>query len=101
MPLISTEKLSQIQSALKKASSEKNQKTYCIQTFGCQMNRADSEKIHMLLSQAGLVRKEEWKDADIVIFNTCSVRQKSEDKVFGYVHEIEKLRKQSGKMIVV
>ena len=47
-----------------------------IKTFGCQMNYADSEKIHMLLSQAGLVRVEEWGEADIVIFNTCSVRQK-------------------------
>lgn len=101
MPLISTEKLSQIQSAIKKASSEKNQKTYCIQTFGCQMNYADSEKIHMLLSQAGLIRKEEWREADIVIFNTCSVRQKSEDKVFGYIHEIEKLRQQTGRIITV
>lgn len=45
-------------------------------TFGCQMNQADSEKIHMLFAQAGLSHVDTWKEADIVIFNTCSVRQK-------------------------
>lgn len=56
------------------------------------MNYADSEKIHMLLSQAGLARVDEWHEADVIIFNTCSVRQKSEDKVFGYIEEIQKIR---------
>jgi tRNA-2-methylthio-N6-dimethylallyladenosine synthase len=46
------------------------------------MNHADSEKIHMLLAQAGLSKVDTWEEADIVIFNTCSVRQKGEDKVF-------------------
>ncbi len=101
MSLISIEKLTSIRSTLQKAHVPQQAKKYCIQTFGCQMNHADSEKIHMLLSQAGLIRTEEWKEADIVIFNTCSVRQKSEDKVFGYVHEIEKIRKQTGRTIIV
>lgn len=76
MSLISPSKLSNIQSALQTAQTAQSVKKYCIQTFGCQMNHADSEKIHMLLSQAGLVRVEVWGEADIVIFNTCSVRQK-------------------------
>ena len=76
MSLISTDKLSSIQSALQKAHLSQPTKKYCIQTFGCQMNYADSEKIHMLLAQAGLARVDDWSEADIVIFNTCSVRQK-------------------------
>jgi phage terminase large subunit len=52
MSLISTEKLSSVHSALQKAHTAQPKKKYCIQTFGCQMNYADSEKIHMLLSQA-------------------------------------------------
>jgi tRNA-2-methylthio-N6-dimethylallyladenosine synthase len=76
MSLLSSEKLSSIQSALQKAHTSQVAKKYCIQTFGCQMNYADSEKIHMLLSQAGLIRVEKWNEADVVIFNTCSVRQK-------------------------
>ncbi|MEI6711108.1 MAG: hypothetical protein WCK88_02460 [bacterium] len=101
MSLISTKKLSSIQSALQKAHVTQSIKKYCIQIFGCQMNYADSEKIHMLLSQAGLVKVEEWDEADIVIFNTCSVRQKSEDKVFGYIEEIQKMKEKTGKNIVV
>jgi tRNA A37 methylthiotransferase MiaB len=40
------------------------------------MNQADSEKINMILLQSGFFRVNEWKNADLVIFNTCSVRQK-------------------------
>jgi len=101
MPLISSEKLSSIQSALQKTQTPQSVKKYCIQTFGCQMNYADSEKIHMLLSQAGLIKVEEWNEADIVIFNTCSVRQKSEDKVFGYIEEIQKIRESTGRNILI
>jgi tRNA A37 methylthiotransferase MiaB len=40
------------------------------------MNQADSEKINMILLQSGFMKINNWKDADLVIFNTCSVRQK-------------------------
>jgi|TARA_Y100001960_G_scaffold327552_1_gene414198 tRNA A37 methylthiotransferase MiaB len=40
------------------------------------MNKADSEKINMILLQSGLMKTNDWKDADLVIYNTCSVRQK-------------------------
>jgi hypothetical protein len=45
-------------------------------TFGCAMNQADSEKINMILLQSGFMKTNELKEADLVIFNTCSVRQK-------------------------
>lgn len=99
MPIISPDKLKTLQNALQKVAI--SQKTFCIQTFGCQMNHADSEKIHMLLAQAGLSKVDTWEEADIVIFNTCSVRQKGEDKVFGYIEEIDKLRHQTGRDIKV
>ena len=66
---------------------------YAIVTFGCQMNYADSEKVQMILTQAGLQKVEEWKDADVVIMNTCSVRQKAEDRVFGIIREIRNTNK--------
>ena len=56
--------------------------TFYIKTFGCQMNYADSEKIHRVLMQAGCLKTLDPSQADIVIINTCSVRQKGEDKVF-------------------
>jgi MiaB/RimO family radical SAM methylthiotransferase len=68
-------------------------KTYYIKTFGCQMNYADSEKIDMILRSAGLRKVIDPVQADIVICNTCSVRQKGEDRVFGFIHEIEKYHK--------
>ena len=58
------------------------------------MNKADSEKINMILLQSGLRKCADYKDADVVIFNTCSVRQKWEDRVFGMSHEIEKLNEE-------
>jgi tRNA-2-methylthio-N6-dimethylallyladenosine synthase len=51
-------------------------KTYYIKTFGCQMNYADSEKIDMILRSAGFRKVLDPVGADIIIMNTCSVRQK-------------------------
>lgn len=58
------------------------------------MNQADSEKIHMILLQSGFFRALNLEDSDLVIFNTCSVRQKWEDRVFWLLHEIEKINLQ-------
>jgi tRNA-2-methylthio-N6-dimethylallyladenosine synthase len=63
-------------------------KTYYIKTFGCQMNYADSEKIDMILRSAWLRKVIDPVKADVVIMNTCSVRQKWEDRVFGFMKEI-------------
>ena len=65
-------------------------KTYFIHTFGCSMNQADSEKIHMLFLQSWLKKVLTWQDADLVIFNTCSVREKWEDRVFWMLQEVYK-----------
>lgn len=67
---------------------------YYIQTFGCEMNKADSEKINMVLLQSGLQRTSDYKNADLVLFNTCSVRQKWEDRVFWMMREIRVENKQ-------
>jgi tRNA A37 methylthiotransferase MiaB/5'(3')-deoxyribonucleotidase len=64
------------------------------------MNQADSEKVHMLLLQSGFLRAENIFSADVVIFNTCSVRQKGEDRVFGMLHEIEKYNEIHEKKII-
>lgn len=59
------------------------------------MNYADSEKINMILMSAGLRKVVDPVKADVVIMNTCSVRQKGEDKVFGFMREIERYHKQN------
>jgi len=66
---------------------------FFVKTFWCQMNQADSEKINMLMMQSWYMRAKEMLDADVVIMNTCSVRQKWEDRVFWFIREIHKENK--------
>lgn len=67
-------------------------KKYYVKTFGCAMNQADSEKINMILLQSGFIKSDLLKNSDLIIFNTCSVRQKWEDRVFWMINEIIKER---------
>ena len=55
----------------------------CIQTFGCQMNAHDSEKILGMLEEMGYVEAKDEKSADFIIYNTCCVRENAENKVYG------------------
>ncbi len=57
-------------------------------TLGCQMNYSDTARITSVLANCGFSRADTIAEADIVIFDTCSVRQKSEDKVTGKLKEI-------------
>jgi len=65
------------------------------------MNQADSEKINMVLLQSGFMKVLSWQEADVVMFNTCSVRQKGEDRVFGMLQEIKKSDIQTAKNTIV
>ncbi len=67
--------------------------TYYIKTFWCEMNQADSEKVNMILLQSGFKKVLDYKDADLIILNTCSVRKKWEDRVYWLLHEVEKINK--------
>ena len=63
--------------------TEGRKKTMCIQTFGCQMNAHDSEKILGMLEEMGYVEAKDEKSADFIIYNTCCVRENAENKVYG------------------
>jgi tRNA-2-methylthio-N6-dimethylallyladenosine synthase len=63
---------------------------YAIKTFGCQMNHSDSERVMTVLEQCGFQPTCENESADLHIVNTCSVRQKSEDKAYGYIVRTKK-----------
>ena len=56
---------------------------YFIQTYGCQMNTSDSERVASVLERLGYEKAETLEEADFLAFNTCSVRQKAEDRVTG------------------
>ncbi len=63
---------------------------YHLMTFGCQMNTNDSERIAAVLEGIGYEATEDERSADIVVLNTCSVRQSAEDRVFGVVRNLRK-----------
>ncbi len=66
---------------------------YCIITFGCQMNVHDSEKMSGILKGEGYIEADSPGDADLVIFNTCSIRQKAEQKFYSELGRIKDLKK--------
>ena len=70
-----------------------SQKRFHIVTFGCQMNVHDSEKISGVLTQEGYSHAENAKDSDLIIFNTCSIRQKAEQKFFSDLGRIRSLKR--------
>ncbi|MEW5901988.1 MAG: tRNA (N6-isopentenyl adenosine(37)-C2)-methylthiotransferase MiaB, partial [Acidobacteriota bacterium] len=66
---------------------------FYIRTFGCQMNESDSERIAGLLGQTRAARAERPEEADLIIVNTCAVREKSEEKLFSYLGRLAQLKK--------
>jgi len=77
-----------------------NGKKFYILTYGCQMNERDSQIMEALLINAGYIPEKDLEQADIVVFNTCSVRHSAENKVFGKVGSMVNLRKRKSNLIV-
>ncbi len=71
------------------------EKRVYIETLGCQMNKSDSERMAGMLSHFGYIQTEEPKKADLLIINTCSIRQLSEDKAYSYVGVWSKWKEKS------
>ncbi len=74
---------------------------YFIRTFGCQMNESDSEKLAGLLASAGGTRAGRPEDADLIVINTCAVREKSEQKLFSYLGRLAGIKKKRPVRIAV
>ena len=74
---------------------------YFIETYGCQMNVQDSERMAGLLEQAGYEPTTEAEDADVVVVNTCSVRERAEDKLYTRLGEIREASRESGRTPIV
>jgi len=73
-------------------------KVYLV-TFGCQMNEYDSELVRSILSSAGYSFTDEETDADVILLNTCSVRDNAHRKVYGNIHEIRHRRQKNPPLI--
>jgi tRNA-2-methylthio-N6-dimethylallyladenosine synthase len=75
-------------------------KTFYIETWGCQMNEEDSEKLSGMLKRTGYDRSDERDTADIIIFNTCCVRENAELKVKGNLGALKKIKKERPDLII-
>ena len=65
---------------------------YCILTMGCQLNENDSEKLCGMLEDMGYSKTDKFEDSDFAIFNTCCVRENAEDKLFGNLGELKRVK---------
>ena len=74
---------------------------YHILTMGCQLNENDSEKLCGMLEKMGYIRTENFQEADLNLFNTCCVRENAEDKLFGKLGELKKVKEQKGTIIAI
>ena len=85
---------------VKKINEGKNLK-YHILTMGCQLNENDSEKICGMVENMGYVLTNNVLNADLIIYNTCCVRENAEEKLFGKLGEVKKLKEAKGTIIAI
>lgn len=76
-------------------------KTYKIYTMGCQLNENDSEKISGMIEKMGYIPAGETEETDLVVFNTCCVRENAEDRLFGKLGEMKRMKEQRGTIIAI
>ena len=80
----------------------KNKKLkYSILTMGCQLNENDSEKIAGMLTKMGYSEIDDYKKADLVVFNTCCVRENAEERLFGKLGEIKKIKESKNLILAI
>ena len=74
---------------------------YFIKTFGCQQNKADSERVAAAFEARGMKLAKGYSDADYIVINTCMVRQSAEDRVYGLVRNLGKLKEKNPKLKII
>ncbi|MCX7880888.1 MAG: MiaB/RimO family radical SAM methylthiotransferase [Patescibacteria group bacterium] len=74
---------------------------YFIKTFGCQQNKADSERIVASFEARGMISAKGYNDANYIVINTCMVRQSAEDRVYGLVRNLSKLKNENSKLKII
>lgn len=84
---------------IKEIYGQTEHKAY-VRSFGCQLNVSDGEKIKGVLSSMGFTFTEDEKEADLIILNTCAVRESAEDRVFGIVGSMKKLKEEKPSLII-
>ena len=80
--------------ALGSPVASRKAKTACIRTFGCQMNVHDSDRMRRMIADAGYAEVHSYEEADLVILNTCYVRENAVDRVRGHLGELNRLKRE-------
>ena len=85
---------------VKKLNLGKNLK-YAVLTMGCQLNENDSEKLSGMMEEMGYSKTDKLEDANLIVFNTCCVRENAEDRLFGKLGEVKKYKEAKGTIIAI
>ena len=81
-------------------TNEKQQKQLYIETYGCQMNVADSEVVAAIMEMAGYALTENIENADAVLLNTCSIRDNAEQKIISRLKALAAERRKRGHLLI-
>ncbi len=100
MEVINRENQKEYIEEINKINLDKNPK-YIILTMGCQLNENDSEKLSGMIEKMGYTNTENIEEADLIVFNTCCVRENAEDKLFGKLGEAKKIKEKRGTVIAI
>lgn len=74
---------------------------YNILTMGCMLNENDSEKLSGMIEKMGYTKCDDPKKSDLIVFNTCCIRENAEDKLFGKLGELKTYKKKTGAIIAI
>ena len=85
---------------ISKLNQGKNLK-YVILTMGCQLNENDSEKLCGMIENMGYIKTDNLQESDLVVFNTCCVRENAEEKLFGKIGEVKLVKEKRGTIIAI
>lgn len=75
-------------------------KTYYVKTYGCQMNEHDTENIKALLEEVGFTEKDDYTKADLVLLNTCSIRENAHNKAFGMLGRLKHMKQENPNLVI-
>lgn len=78
-----------------------NSQRYHITTFGCQMNKADSERMAGVLEEMGFDFTEDPNDANVILYNTCTIRDNAEQKVYSYLGRQAKRKQKEPNLTII
>ena len=76
-------------------------KTYYLKTYGCQMNEHDSENIAAMIESLGFKRIDDYEDADLVLLNTCSIRENAHNKAFGMLGRLKHIKETKNPSLII